>query len=243
MQVRGDLARVERAGSMGNIMVVTTTKSDAELDREVTKELEWDPRVDSNALAVSVKNGVVTLAGFVDNYAKKLAARDAAHAVSGVLDVADQIQVKPVETARTDAEIAQAVRSALVWDVFVPDQRIQSTVSNGWVTLEGEVDFSYERDDTVRAVGRLAGVRGVTNLISIKPSHVDAAQVRQAIEGALSRRARREAKAINIKVDRSTVRLSGIVQSRAEKTAIERVALDTPGVAKVENAIEINPNA
>ncbi len=224
-------------------MVTTAHKSDAEIDREVTTELDWDPRVDSKAIAVSVKHGVVTLAGFVDSYAKKLAARDAAHAVNGVLDVADQIQVKPVDAMKTDAELSQAIRSALIWDVFVPDQRVKSTVSNGWVTLEGDVDFSYERDDSVRAIERLNGVRGVTNLIAIKSSRADAAEIRLAIEGALSRRAQREAKAINIKIDRNTVRLSGLVQSKSEKIAIERVALNTPGVSKVENAIEVNPNA
>lgn len=224
-------------------MAITVTKSDADIDRAVTQELEWDPRVDSKAIGVSVKNGVVTLAGFVDSYAKKLAARDAAHAVSGVLDVADQIQVKPLATLKTDAEISQAIRSALSWDVYVPDQRIKSTVSNGWVTLEGDVDLPYERDDAVRAIERLAGVRGVSNLIVIKPMRADAAAIRNAIEGALSRRAQREAKAINIKVDGSTVRLSGIAQSKAEKNAIERMALNTAGVTRVENAIVINPDA
>jgi len=223
-------------------MVITTAKGDTEIDAAVTKELEWDPRVDSKAIAVSVKNGVVTLAGFVDSYAKKLAACDAAHAVAGVLDVADQIQVKPAGTLKADAEISQAVRSALMWDVFVPDTRIKSTVSNGWVTLEGDVDYTYERTDAVHAIERLAGVRGVTNLIVVKPARADAVQIRMAIEGALSRRAQREAKAINIKVERNTVRLSGVVQSKAEKHAIERVALNTPGVTKVENAIEIDPS-
>lgn len=220
-------------------MVVLSTKTDAELDRQVTTELEWDPRVRSKAVAVSVKNGIVTLAGFVDSYAKKLAARDAAHAVSGVLDVADQIQVKPVDELLTDAEIAQAVRSALEWDVFVPDRRMRTTVSNGWVTLEGDVDFSYERDDAIRAVERLNGVRGVTNLLAVQPKAADASKIRAEIEGALARRAQREAKAIQIKVDRSTVRLSGRVQSQAEKRAVEQVALNTPGVNKVENAIEV----
>lgn len=224
-------------------MAITVSRSDADIDRAVTQELDWDPRVDSQAIAVSVKNGVVTLAGFVDSYAKKLAARDAAHAVSGVLDVADQIQVKPVATLKTDAEIAQAIRSSLSWDVYVPDHRIKSTVSNGWVTLEGDVDLPYERDDAMRAIERLAGVRGVSNLIVVKPTRADAAVVRNAIEGALSRRAHREAKAIHIKVDGGTVRLSGIAQSKAEKNAIERMALNTEGVAKVENAIVINPDA
>lgn len=220
-------------------MATTTIKSDAELDRAVTKELEWDPRVDSKALAVSVKNGVVTLAGFVDSYAKKLAACEAAHAVEGVLDVADQIQVKPAGTHKPDAEISQAVRSALAWDVFVPDERIRSTVSNGWVTLEGEVDFAHERADAGRAIERLHGVRGVSNLIAVKPAKADASQVRGAIEGALSRRAQREAKSIAIKVENGVVRLSGTAQSKAEKLAIERVAQNTPGVTRVENAIVV----
>jgi len=223
-------------------MTTTILKSDAELDRAVTKELEWDPRVDGKALAVGVKNGIVTLAGYVDSYAKKLAACEAAHAVEGVLDVVDEILVKPAGAQRLDVEISQAVRSALAWDVFVPDERIRSTVSNGWVTLEGEVDFAHERSDAGRAIERLIGVRGVSNLIAVKPARADAAQVRTAIEGALARRAQREAKSISIKVENGVVRLSGSAQSKAERLAIERVAMNTPGVHKVENLITLAGN-
>lgn len=220
-------------------MATTSIRNDEELDRAVTEALEWDPRIDCKAIAISVRNGVVTLAGYVDSYAEKLAAREAAHAVAGVLDVADQVQVKPTDARKTDAELSAAVRSTLSWDVYVPDHRIQSTVSEGWVTLSGEVDFSYERDDSVRAIERIAGVRGVTNRIHVKPSHVAANQVREAIENALVRRARRTVGSLSIQIEGRKIQLSGIVGSVLEREAAERAARSLGGVDEVRNEIVV----
>jgi osmotically-inducible protein OsmY len=220
-------------------MILTGTMSDADLDRQVTQELEWNPRVGRHSIAVSVQHGIVTLGGFVDGYAKKIAAREAAHAVSGVLDVADQIQVKPEGAGKTDREISEALRQALEWDFFVPDRRIKSTVSNGWVTLEGDVDSTFQREDAARVVERLIGVRGCTNMIVVKAADIDHRAVRQAIQDALARRAEREAEAIGITVNKGNVRLTGKVQSKAEKFTVERVALHTAGVSRVENDLVV----
>lgn len=223
-------------------MTTTTTKSmtDAELDRLVTDELQWDPRVDDAGLAVSVKNGIVTLAGFTDGYAKKLAASDAAHRVSGVLDVVDQIEVRHVGRPKPDTELALDVRHALERDVFVPDSKIKSTVSEGRVRLEGEVEFPFQRQDAERAVERLNGVRSVTNLILVTARRIDAKQIERAIHGALDRRAQREAKRIGIEIAGGTVKLTGTVGSWAEKATLENVALYSPGVAKVDNLLKVD---
>lgn len=154
-------------------MALTTTKSDLDVRREVQRELDWDPRVDSIGINTQVKNGIVTLSGSVESYAKKLAAREAVHRIVGVLDLVDELQVKIPGQPKTDHEIALAVRHALVWDVYVPDKCILSTVSSGWVTLEGDVDLSHQREDAVRAVERLSGVRGVTNHITVKTRPID----------------------------------------------------------------------
>ena len=140
------------------------TKSDSQIKQDVLNELKWDTRVDETDIGVQVRDGVVTLVGSVPVYAKKLAARDAAHRVHGVLDVVDEMQVRvPGIGARSDTEIAHAVRLALEWDAFVPDERITSTVSMGIVTLEGPVDTWAQRADAERAVRGLSGVRGVIN--------------------------------------------------------------------------------
>lgn len=216
------------------------TLTDTEIDRAVTEELEWNPRVDDTGLAVSVKDGVVTLAGYVDCYAKKIAACDAAHRVRGVLDVIDEIEVRSSGTAKSDAELAKNVRRALEWDVYVPDERIKSTVSDGHVRLEGEVDRAHERDDAAQAVERLHGVRGVSNLIVVKPKRADPSRIKAAIESALARRAQSEAKQVTVVVDGTTVKLTGTVHSWADKSAIENVALNSPGVTTVDNALNVS---
>jgi osmotically-inducible protein OsmY len=230
-----------RAGRQA--VTTTKTKSDADIQRSVSQELEWDPRVDSTGILVQVKEGVVTLTGSVESYAKKVAARDAAHRIDGVLDVADELQVRLPGTPRTDQELAQAVRQTLTWDVYVPDTRIRSTVSDGWVTLEGDVDRWHQREDAVRAVERLNGVRGVTNRIVVKPQAVDPVKIRAAIESALARRAEREAKGIRVAVTGATVKLSGTVHSWAEKNAIERLARYSPGVLRIENEVVVDSYA
>jgi osmotically-inducible protein OsmY len=219
-------------------------KTDSQIQQEVLRELSWDPRVEETEVGVGVDRGVVTLTGTVSSWAKRVAAQDAAHRVAGVLDVANDVQVKlPGNLVRTDTEVAQAVRRALEWDALVPHDRIQSTVSDGWVTLEGNVDTWVEREDTARAVQNLLGVRGVTDKLAVRTvKPVQADRVRAAIEEALARRAEREAKHIQVEVTGAgTVTLTGQVRSWAEKRATLAAARFAPGVRSVEDHLEINP--
>jgi len=218
------------------------TKSDSRIQQEVLRELKWDTRVEETEVGVTVDRGIVTLTGLLSSYAKKLAAQEAAHRVFGVLDVANEIQVRvPENMARTDAEIALALRSALEWDVWVDQERIKSTVSNGWVTLEGVVALFREREDVERIVRRLAGVRGLTNRIEVKPVKINAEQVREAIEEALERRAEREARHIKVEVHDNEVKLSGPVRSWAEKRAILGIVSHAPGVRAVDENLFVDP--
>jgi osmotically-inducible protein OsmY len=219
-------------------------KTDAELKQAVSHELKWDTRVNETEIGVAVSSGIVTLTGTVSSWGMRSAAEKAAHRVGGVLDVANDIEVKvPGSAGRTDAQIARAVRDALEWNVFVPDTRIRSTVSDGWVTLEGDVDNHNERTDAQRAVRDLAGVRGVTNQIQVKPPTVGPGDVRQALQDALARHAAREAAHIAIEVKDGRVSLSGIVHSWPEKDAAIGAAKATPGVSEVLDRIHVQPYA
>lgn len=223
-------------------MPLTASKTDAEIKQDVLRELQWDPRIDETEVGVQVKNGIVALTGTVSNYAKRLAAVEAAHRVSGVLDVANDLLVKiPGIGKKTDPEIAEAVRTTLHWDVFVADERIQTTVADGWVTLDGDVDTWTQRLDAERAIHRLSGVVGVSNRIKVKAPSVDPTQVRAAIEGALERRAEREAQKIAISVRDGVVTLSGPVRSWGERYAVEQAAGYGPGVRRVDSQLTVDP--
>ena len=220
------------------------SKTDSELKQAVSRELEWDTRIDDAEIGVAVSSGVVTLSGTVSSWGKRSAAEKAAHRVDGVLDVANDIAVAvPGSARKTDAQIAHAVRHALEWNVFVPDQRIQSTVSDGWVTLAGDVDYHNERDDAERAVRDLAGVRGVTNQIGVKPPQASEGDVRRSIEEALARQAAREAAHLVIEVREGRVSLSGAVHSWRERTAAIGAARATPGVSDVVSHLSVRPYA
>src|SRR5262245_20450883 len=170
-------------------------KRDLEIQQQVMQELRWDTRVEASNIGVEVRDGVVTLSGTVTTYPQKIAAQEAAHRVAGVLDVANDLQVHlGGGHARTDGDIAQAVRHALEWTVLVPADNVRTTVTNGWVTLEGSVNSWRQRVDAESAVRYLTGVSGVTNTLVVTAPEVGADQVRQAIETALERRAEREAK-------------------------------------------------
>jgi osmotically-inducible protein OsmY len=215
-------------------------KSDSQIQQDVLRELKWDPRVEETDVGIEVDEGVVTLTGNVSSWAKKFAAQEAAHRVYGVLDVANDIAVKaPGTLPVTDTDIAQAVRQTLEWDVFVPHEQITSTVSNGWVTLAGNVELWNEREAADRAIRNLHGVRGVTNTIVVTPPKANSLEVRRAIEGALERRAEREAKKIHVEVSDGTVTLTGTVQSWQEKDAVASAARFTPGVQSVDNQLRI----
>lgn len=217
-------------------------KSDSEIKTEVSRELKWDSRVGLAKLAVDVSDGVVTLTGIVTSYPKKLASQEAAHRVAGVLDVANDIEVKPAGLfTRTDGDIARAVRHVLEWDALVPDELIQSTVSDGWVTIEGEVGFWHEREEAERAVLRLEGVIGVINKILVTPKQVDPEELREEIEYALQRRADREAERLRIEVNEGAVDLFGRVHSWQEKRAVLGSISHAPGVSAVHDHLRVDP--
>jgi osmotically-inducible protein OsmY len=218
-------------------------KSDAEIQKAVLEELKWDGRVLATDVGVEVNEGVVTLTGRVDSFAKREAAQKAAHRVMGVLDVANDIQIHiPHTFERTDTEIAQAVRQALEWDVFVPHEKIQSTVSNGLVTLTGAVDRWVQRDEAYHAVSKLSGVRGVVNNIRVLPLEQPTPEkVRETIEKALARRAEREAKRISVTVTGGEVTLSGPVHSWQEREAVVESAANAPGVSAIRSQLIIQP--
>jgi osmotically-inducible protein OsmY len=179
---------------------------------------------------------------YANSYAKKLAAQEAAHRVDGVLDIANDIAVKPAGSfARTDAEIARAIRHVLEWDALVPSERIQSTVADGWVTLEGEVEFWHEREEAQRAVLRLEGVIGVSNKIVVTPNQVDAEELRSEIEYALERRADREAERLRIEITDGAVDLFGRVHSWQEKRAVLGSISHAPGVSAVRDHLRVDP--
>lgn len=225
-------------------MAITTAivKSDSQIKGDVLNELKWDSRVDETDVGVQVKEGVVTLTGSVNVYAKKIAAREAAHRVHGVLDVVDELQVKvPGIGARTDADIARGVRDALEWDAFVPDEKITSTVSLGIVTLEGAVQTWSQRADAERVVRGLTGVRGVINQITVAAKAVDTTRLKTDIEEALERQAEREARRIGISIKDGVVMLTGRVRSWVEKDTIDRVVGFAPGVRRVDDRLVVDP--
>lgn len=223
--------------------VTVSKKTDSEIQQDVLRELKWDTRVEETDVGVEVDEGVVTLSGIVTSWGKRHAAAEAAQRVRGVLDIANDIVVRtPGTPGRTDTEVAHAVRNALVWDVFVPDARIRSTVSDGVVTLDGDVETWTQHEDAERAVRNLAGVRAVMNLIEIKGPKLDAAKVRKSIEGALERQAERESKRVGFEVHDGDVKVFGTVESWAERDAVIGAARGTPGVRRVEDELRIEPS-
>lgn len=224
-------------------MIQPKIQDDLVLRDKVLQELKWDTRVGEADVGVTVRDGVVTLAGSVGSYAERVAAQEAAHRVFGVSDVANELQVHiPGISARNDEDIARAVRHALEWNVLVPADAIETTVSNGWVTLEGSVKLWHERTDAERAIRYLPGVKGISNKILVLGPQVDAASIHRAIEGALERRAEREAKNLRVTVDGGKVTLSGKVRSWPELRAVLGIVEHAPGVREVDDDLHIDPS-
>ncbi|MGX7670117.1 BON domain-containing protein [Plantactinospora sp. DSM 117369] len=219
----------------------TMARSDTDIQRDVLAELAWDARVRASEVGVSVSSGIVTLTGWVDSYAKKWAAERIAHRIRGNRAVANDIEVRLPGTAeRTDTDIATAASRALEWDAFVPVDRIQVTAANGWLTLRGEVERGYQKRAAERAVRRLTGVRGVTNLIAVAPAgDLNEEDLKRDIRSALARRIDIDADLIEIDVDEGTVVLTGEVRSWLEREEAERVAWAAPGVGEVEMRLRL----
>lgn len=220
----------------------TAIKSDARIKADVLSELAWDPRVHDNNVTLAVRSGTVTITGQAASLAAHVAIVDAAHRVQGVLDVVDEMTVAPSATAiRNDDEIAHAVREALRWDAYLPDDRIQMTVSSGVVTLQGIVNNWSNRSDAEKVVKRIVGVRGIVNRLTVGGTTIDPVAIKLQIERALERRAEREARRIVVTVRDGAVTLTGPVASWAERQMVERVAGSSPGVRSVTDRMTIEP--
>ena len=213
--------------------------NDLQITERVRRELEWDPSVRDDEIAVSVKAGVVTLGGTVDSYAAKSNAARAAERVSGVQAVADELHVViPTAHVRSDTDIAHAVVSALKWNVQVPSDRIKVRVDEGWVTLDGTVSWEFQRKAAARAVRELTGVRGVRNLLTLQSS-ASPGDVRHRIEDAMKRQAELEAADITVDVVDGRVTLKGRVHSALARGLAEQAAWSAPGVAAVDDHLTL----
>lgn len=214
-------------------------KSDMQLHKDVIEEVRWDPRVNEAEIAVSAKDGVVTLTGSVETYAQKYSAERAVERVAGVRAVADDLKVRvPGSLQRTDTDIAHAAVNALKWDIEVPDEKITVTVDAGRVTLKGDVDWNYQKTSAERAVRYLTGVNGISNLIVVKP-RVSTTEVKSKIEAALKRNAELDAKLITVEAIEGKVTLKGHVRSWSERSDAERAAWAAPGVKEVDDRLVV----
>jgi osmotically-inducible protein OsmY len=216
-------------------------RSDADIKRDVEDELRWDPDVDPTDIAVAVKSGVVTLSGFVKSYSQKFEAETAAKRVAGVVGVANDIEVRlPTVDERPDPEIAREAVAALKNQLPVSGQNIKVIVKSGWITLEGDVEWNYQREMAENAVRWLKGVKGVSNQIKLKPL-VAPSEIKRKIEEAFRRSAEIDANRITVEASGGEVILKGTVRSWAERKEAERAAWAAPGVTKVDNRIIISP--
>jgi osmotically-inducible protein OsmY len=216
-------------------------KSDSEIERDVRDELKWDPDLDSENIAVSVKNGVVTLAGFTRSYTDKLEAEAAAKRVAGVLAVANDIEVRlPAIDQRPDPDIARDAVAALKSQLPISYDRIKVIVKDGWITLEGAVEWQYQKTTAENAVRKVKGVKGATNVITVKPK-VEPSELKRKIQEAFIRNAEVDANRITVEANGSEVILKGTVRSWIEREEAERVAWSAPGVTKVEDRIVVSP--
>jgi osmotically-inducible protein OsmY len=214
-------------------------KTDVELKRDVEAELAWDPAVRSTAIGVAVKDGVVTLTGHIETYAEKDAAKKALRRVTGVKAIALELDVRlSPEHRRSDTDIATAAEQSLRWNTSVPVDKVRITVDKGWVTLQGEVEWDYQRRSVERTIRPLVGVVGISNDITLKP-RVTPGDLQQRITQALKRQVEREVSRMNIQIRGSTVTLRGTVNSWHEREAAAGTAWSAPGVRAVLNELSV----
>ena len=216
-------------------------KSDSEIRDDVINELQWDPQItDPDAIGVAVADGAVTLTGTVPSYAEKLAAARAAERVYGVKAVANDLKIKLPGAPRDDSGIATAIAHVLENNVQIPEGRVHARVEDGWVTLDGEVDYEFQRQEVERMVRQVRGVIGVTDTITIRPP-ASPESVQAIIEATFKREAEVDARHISVQVTDHTARLYGHVHSLAEARAARAAAAAAPGVASVDSHLVVSP--
>jgi osmotically-inducible protein OsmY len=216
-------------------------RSDTDIEKNVKDELAWDPELDATDIAVSVKNGVVTLAGFVHRFVDKYEAEAAAKRVAGVVGVANDIEVRlPSVDERPDPEIARDAVAAVKSQLPISSENIKIIVKNGWVTLEGEVEWQYQRDAAETAVRRVSGVKGVSKMLQLRP-RAQPSDIERKIQDAFRRNAEIDADRITVEMNGSAIILKGTVRSWLERAEAERVAWAAPGVTQVEDRIVVSP--
>jgi osmotically-inducible protein OsmY len=210
---------------------------DNELHSHVVDELEWDTDLDASHITVSVKEGIVTLTGYVSSYIHKKNAERAAKRVKGVQAVVDDIELKlPGSGYRTDLEITETALSMLRYNALIPKDKIKLVVDNGWITLDGEVDWQSQKIAAENALKYMVGIKGITNNVIVKPA-IRVSEIKSRIQSALTRNAQLDANQITVSTVDSTIILGGYVRSLAEKDQAEKAAWSAPGVSKIENNI------
>jgi osmotically-inducible protein OsmY len=216
-------------------------KSDSEIERDVKDELSWNPDLDATDIAVSVKKGVAMLTGFVKSYTDKFEAEAAAKRVSGVVAVANDIEVRmPSVDERPDPEIARDAVAAIKSQLPISSEKIKVIVKNGWITLEGQVEWQYQRSTAEHAVRRIKGLKGVSNMIQLKP-HVQPSEIKRKIQEAFRRNAEVDSNRIIVEADGGVVTLKGTVRSWVEREEAERAAWAAPGVTNVLDQVVVSP--
>jgi osmotically-inducible protein OsmY len=218
-------------------------KSDEEIQKDVIAELSWEAAVSAlkpAEIGVSVRNGVITLSGNLDSFAKKMSAEKAANRVGGVKAIANDILVKPAVTFRkSDTDIAEIIVNTVKWSTSIPEEKVMVSVEDGFVTLEGEVEWEFQKRSATKAIEDLRGVKGVNNKIVVVSKAPAANDIKQKIKSAIQRNAEMDANRIDVEIRNNVVVLSGEVRSMAEKTDAEEAVWSAPGVDRVENKLEV----